>query len=65
MQRSDMAASQHTQIAELMETLASLQFKMSRVKNMFPTYHQHLQHTYNQMLIQARKSNILPPWMIS
>jgi hypothetical protein len=36
---------------------------MARVKSMFPNYHQQLQQTYNQLLIQAKRSNILPPWM--
>ncbi len=63
MQRSQLTAAQHTQMAELMQSLASMQFKMSRVKNMFPNYHQQLQQTYNQLLIHAKRSNILPPWL--
>jgi hypothetical protein len=65
MQRTDMSAAQHTQMAELMQSLASMQFKMSRVKTMFPNYHQQLQHTYNQLLIHAKRSNLLPPWMMT
>gem|GEM_PF-2005724 len=63
MHRTQMTAAQHTQMAELMQSLALMQFKMSRVKSMFPNYHQQLQQTYNQLLIQAKRSNILPPWM--
>lgn len=63
MQRNELNTVRHTQIAELMQSLASMQFKMSRVKSMFPNYYQQLQQTYNQMLMQARKDNLLPPWM--
>lgn len=63
MSKPEMSAAEHNQLVELMQSLASMQFKMARVKNMFPNYHQQLQHTYNQMLLNARRSNILPPWM--
>ncbi|MFM7233782.1 MAG: hypothetical protein ACKOZM_04270 [Flavobacteriales bacterium] len=52
---------QLTQVADLINTLADMQLKMSRVKAMFPNYHQQLQHTYNQLLLQARRNNVLPP----
>jgi len=63
MQRTDLSAAQHSQMADLMQSLAAMQFKMSRVKSMFPQYHQQLQNSYNQLLIHAKRSNMLPPWM--
>jgi hypothetical protein len=63
MHKNQMTATQHTQVADLMHSLAAMQFKMARVKNMFPNYHQQLQHSYNQLLIQAKQNNIVPPWM--
>ena len=63
MQNPDKKNVQLNQVADLMNTLADMQLKMSRVKAMFPNYHQQLQHTYNQLIIQARRNNVLPPWM--
>jgi hypothetical protein len=63
MSRNEMTTAHHTQIADLMQTLASMQFKMSRVKTMFPNYYQQLLQNYNQLLIHAKRSNVLPPWM--
>jgi hypothetical protein len=63
MQNPDKKNVQLNQVADLMNTLADMQLKMSRVKSMFPNYHQQLQHTYNQLIMQARRNNVLPPWM--
>jgi hypothetical protein len=63
MSKNEMTAAHHTQIADLMQTLATMQFKMSRVKSMFPNYYQQLLQNYNQLLIHAKRSNVLPPWM--
>jgi hypothetical protein len=63
MSKNEMTAAHHTQIADLMQTLATMQFKKSRVKSMFPNYYQQLQQNYNQLLIHAKRSNVLPPWM--
>jgi hypothetical protein len=63
MKANDKKNAQLSQVADLMNTLADMQLKMSRVKSMFPNYHQQLQHTYNQLIMQARRNNVLPPWM--
>lgn len=63
MKTTDKKNAQLTQAVDLMNTLADMQMKMSRVKAMFPNYHQQLQHTYNQLIMQARRNNVLPPWM--
>jgi molecular chaperone GrpE (heat shock protein) len=63
MKASDKKNAQLSQMADLVNTLADMQLKMSRVKAMFPNYHQQLQHTYNQLIMQARRNNVLPPWM--
>jgi hypothetical protein len=63
MKASDKKNAQLSQVADLVNTLADMQLKMSRVKSMFPNYHQQLQHTYNQLIMQARRNNVLPPWM--
>jgi len=63
MKANDKKYTQLHQAADLMNTLADMQLKMSRVKSMFPNYHQQLQHTYNQIVMQARHNKVLPPWM--
>jgi hypothetical protein len=63
MKTLDMKNAQLNQVAELMNTLSDMQLKMSRVKSMFPNYHQHLQQSYNQLIMQARRNHVLPPWM--
>lgn len=63
MERNQLVAMRHTEMAELMSTLASLQNQMLRVKNTFPKYHQELQFTYNQLLLKAKQMNLMPPWM--
>jgi molecular chaperone GrpE (heat shock protein) len=63
MKPNDKKNAQLSQVADLMNTLADMQLKMTRVKAMFPNYHQQLQNTYNQLLMQARRNNVLPPWM--
>ena len=63
MKANDRKDAQLNQVADLMNTLADVQLKMSRVKSMFPNYHQQLQHTYNQIVTQARHNKVLPPWM--
>ena len=65
MTTTDKKNAQLTQVAELINTLADMQLKMSRVKAMFPNYYQQLQQTYNQLLIQARRNNVLPPCLTS
>jgi len=61
MKSNDKKNAQLSQVVELMNTLYDMQLKMSRVKAMFPNYHQQLQQSYNQLLIQARRNNVLPP----
>jgi molecular chaperone GrpE (heat shock protein) len=63
MKTLDMKNAQLNQVAELMNTLSDMQLKMSRVKSMFPNYHQQLQQSYNQLIMQARRNHVLPPWM--
>jgi molecular chaperone GrpE (heat shock protein) len=65
MKSLDMKNAQLNQVAELMNTLSDMQLKMSRVKSMFPNYHQQLQQSYNQLIMQARRNQVLPPWMNS
>lgn len=63
MKTNDKKNAQLNQVADLMNTLADMQLKMSRVKSMFSNYHQQLQQSYNQLIMQARRNNVLPPWM--
>ena len=63
MKNADKKNAQLSQVADLVNTLADMQLKMSRVKAMFPNYHQHLQQSYNQLIMQAKRNNVLPPWM--
>jgi molecular chaperone GrpE (heat shock protein) len=63
MNNTDKKNAQLSQVADLMNTLSDMQLKMSRVKAMFPNYHQQLQQTYNQLIMQAKRNNVLPPWM--
>jgi hypothetical protein len=65
MKTLDMKNAQLNQVAELMNTLSDMQLKMSRVKSMFPNYHLQLQQSYNQLIMQARRNHVLPPWMNS
>jgi hypothetical protein len=63
MQPNHAQVAQHAQLSEMMNALTAIQLKMSKVRTTFPNYYQHLQHTYNQMLISAKKNNMMPPWM--
>ncbi len=63
--QSNLTNVQHLQVTELMQTLTDIQLRMSRVKNTFPHYYNQLQQTYKQMLTQAKKDKIVPPWMRS
>jgi hypothetical protein len=60
---NEQIAAQHNRLAEVLRSLANMQFTMSRVKNVFPNYHQHLQQKYNQLLLEAKREHLLPPWM--
>ncbi len=51
------------EMTDLMQSLSARQNKMARVRTMFPNYHTHLQHTYNQTLLAAKERNMTPPWM--
>jgi len=55
---------QHQQIAALMERLANIQLRMATVKNVFPNHYMELRHSYNQMLLEARAAQVVPPWML-
>ncbi|MEN9348774.1 MAG: hypothetical protein ACOVOO_03310 [Flavobacteriales bacterium] len=59
-----MNLAQHEKLVALMETLNALQQRMHRVKDMFPNYHAHLLQQYNKLLLEARQSHVLPPWMM-
>jgi len=63
MTTTDKKNAQLNQVADLINTLADMQLKMARVKSMFPNYYQQLQYSYNQLIMQARRNNVLPPWM--
>lgn len=63
MNRNQLTVIKHTEMAELMTSLASLQNQMMRVKKTFPKYYQELQYSYNQLLATAKQLNMTPPWM--
>lgn len=63
MEKIHSSAAHHAQYAELVNSLTAIQIRMSRVKSTFPNYYQQLQKNYNNLLIQARQYNIMPPWM--
>ena len=59
-----MNLAQHEQLVALMESLNALQQRMHRVKDMFPNYHTQLLQEYNKLLLDAKQSHVLPPWMM-
>jgi iron-sulfur cluster repair protein YtfE (RIC family) len=63
MQPNHLRVAHHAQLSEMMNALTAIQVKMSKVRSTFPNYYQHLQQTYNQMLLQAKEQNMMPPWM--
>jgi hypothetical protein len=63
MQPNQAQVANHAQLSDMMNALTAIQMKMSKVRTTFPNYYQHLQHTYNQLLLVAKKKNMLPPWM--
>lgn len=63
MEKMHSSVAQHAQYAELVNSLTAIHLRMSRVKSTFPNYYQQLQKNYNSLLMQARQSNMLPPWM--
>ena len=63
MEKMNSSVTQHAQYAELVNSLTAIHIRMARVKSTFPNYYQQLQKNYNSLLMQARQSNMLPPWM--
>lgn len=55
---------QHQQLASFLERLTLLQQRMARVQHVFPNHYAELKHRYNQMLLEAREAQVMPPWMI-
>jgi hypothetical protein len=63
MQKMNASVAQHAQLSELVNSLTAIHMRMARVKSTFPNYYQQLQKNYNALLLEAKSTNILPPWM--
>lgn len=63
MEKINASVVQHNELADMMNSLTAIQMRMARVKNTFPNYYQQLQKNYNALLMHARQSNMMPPWM--
>ncbi|MEY3398589.1 MAG: hypothetical protein RL220_1183, partial [Bacteroidota bacterium] len=63
MNSKPMSLQQHEQISAVMNNLTQIRYRISRMKSMFPDYCAHLEEQYAATISDARKFNMLPPWM--
>ncbi|MCC6599630.1 MAG: hypothetical protein IT223_03035 [Crocinitomicaceae bacterium] len=59
-----MTPQQHAEMAALMNSLNDIQIRMARVKHIFPSHYSQLLQSYNQILAEAKRQRLLPPWMV-